>query len=203
MAKIFVENTEIKISEKVEVQDGAHQIKGDFYTMHSVMTKDFKSTIFSYADVSVLISKITRYGEEYYKIVIFNDSISKAWQLIILSSKLDIKIKRLTGAVFLVVAESKFADVVSQVSFCKLKPSTKVDEVTINFTKLNEVNYIGDNSILLCYDEEDVISGRTTHVLSMYNYEGKMLKNFYEYSDDAPEQFGYVIENKTLKIVRK
>ncbi|MDR0850835.1 MAG: hypothetical protein LBN07_05185 [Christensenellaceae bacterium] len=203
MAKIFVENTEIKISEKVDIEDGAHQIKGDYYTMHSVITKDFKSTIFSYGDVSVLVSKITRYGEEYYKIVIFNDAVSKAWQLIVLSAKLDIKIKRLTGAVFLVVAESNVPDVVSQISFCKLKPSTKVDEVTINFSKLNEVNYIGDNSILLCYDEADVISGRTTHVLSMYNYEGKLLKNFYEYNDDDPEQYGYIIENKTLKIVKK
>lgn len=203
MAKIFVENTEIKISEKVDIEDGAHQIKGDYYTMHSVITKDFKSTIFSYDDVSVLISKITRYGEEYYKIVIFNDAISKAWQLIILSVKLDIKIKRLTDAVFFVVAENKNGEVVSQISFCKLKPSTRVDEVTINFTKLNEVNYIGDNSILLCYDEDDVISGRTTHMLSMYNYEGKLLKNFYEYKDDDPEQYGYVIENKTLKIIKK
>jgi len=204
LSKIFVEDTEIKISEKVEVTDGEHEIKDNFYTMQSVVKTDFKSTIFSYEDMSVLISKAQRYNEDYYKIVLFNDAISKAWQLIILSARLDIKIKRLTDVNFIVIAESHDENVESQISFCKLKDSTGVEEITINFTTLKEINFIGDNSILICYEERDAASGKVTHVLSMYNNDGKMLKNFFEFADGDKEQYSYVMEdNKKLKIIKK
>ena len=202
MPKIFVEDTEIEIREKSDVDSTGHQINGKYYTMKTVITTDFKSTIFSYEDVSVLISKIERFGEMYYKVVLFSDSDAKAWQLVVLSAKLDIKIRRLNPTMFIVVGESNEADLLSQVSFCKMKPSTKVDEITLNFSKLNNLFFLGENSIVLEYDEVDDMRGEGIHVLSMYNYEGKLLKNFYEYADSDETKYSYELENNKIKIVR-
>ena len=202
MAKIFVEDTEIEIKEKTTVDTNGHQISGKYYTMRTVSTVDFKSTIFSYEDVSVLISKIERFGEAYYKIVLFNDTESKAWQLIVLSAKLDIKIRRLSQNMFIVIGESEEESLLSQVSFCKLKPSTKVEEITLNFTRLINLHFLGENSIVLDYSEKDSINNEMLHVLSMYNYEGKLLKNFYEYTDSDETKYSYELENDKIKIVK-
>jgi len=202
MSKIFVEDTEIRIIEKVEVQNGEHEIKGDFYVMQKIVKTDFKSSIYAYPDISVLISKVERYNEDYYEIVLFSDEQSKAWELITLSVRTDIKVKRLTKTSFIVIAEDKTGNVTSEITFCTLKPNTKVEAVTINFTKLNEINFIGDNTILLSYDEEDANTKRATHVLSLYNDYGKLLKTFYEFNDGDSNKYSYSIEGKKLKVIK-
>lgn len=203
MGKIVVENVEINIWEKVEEKGGTHKIEGKYYTMNSTKSADFKSTIYFYEDIAVLVSKIKRYTAYYYKIVLFSDNESKAWTLIILSEKLDINIKRLGKEIFLIVAESKTKDVGSQISFCKLKPSEKVEEITINFTKLNDLKFLEENEILVDYNEFDRLTGKTTHVLSSYNNEGRMLKNYYEFDDDSLETYTYKIREKKVRLRKK
>ena len=201
MANLFVEDTEILITEKVEVEDGAVEIRNQFYSMELIEKTFFKSSIYSYEDLSVLTSKIKRYGESYFKIVLFSDTESIAWQLVVLSSALDIKVKRLEKDVFIIIGESKKSTVMSQMTFCKIKQSGKVDEVTLNFTKLNNLTYITGKTILLEYEEFDEMSNSSLHVLSLYNYEGKLRKNFYEFMDTDETKFSHVFENEKITVI--
>ena len=203
MPKVFIEDTEIEIIEESEVDstDSKHEIVGKYYVMQTVTTTDFKSTIFTYDDsTAVLISKLIRFGQDYYKVVLFSDELSKAWTLTVLSAKLDIKIKRLAEAVFVVIGEG-CEDVISQISFCKLKPNTKVEDITINFKKLEDIHFIKDKTVLINYVDED--GEENLHILQMYNYDGRLLKTYYEYRDSDEETFSYDIRNDKITITRK
>ena len=202
MGKIIVENEEMTITEKKTVSGGEHVIEKKNYIMRSVTTTEFKSTIYSYAEhESILISKTSRFNEEYYKIVLFNEQVAKAWAIIELSAELDIKVKRLGADGFIVIGESRRENVMSQVSFCKLKPSTKVEEIAINFTKLLEIRFLGNNTILINYEDKDG-NGKVYHVLTAYNYEGKILKTYYEYCLGEGEDYAYMVENDEIKIFK-
>lgn len=202
MAKLYVEDTEVVIKEKVINEDGSHEIGEKYYTQEVVEKTVYKSTIFSYDDISVLVTKQKRYGELYFKIVMFDDKKAMAWPLLVLSANLETKVKRLNDEMFLVVGESQKESLISQISFCKLKPSGKVDEITINFTKLKELKFIDDKGILISLEEKDAFTGDTLHVLSMYNVEGKLLKNFYEFYDTDKEKYTYELKDKNLRIIK-
>ena len=176
MAKVFVENVEITITEKSKVDSGEHIIKNDDYIMRSVTTTEYKSSIYSYSKFEkILISKVNRFNEGYIRVVLFNDNLAKAWTIIELSEKLEIKVQRVREDGFIVIGNSKDdTSVTSQVSFCKLKPSTKVEEIVINFTRLNEVFYLSKNKVVISYEDIDP-DGKTCKTLAIYNYDGKLL----------------------------
>ena len=200
-----MEDKEIIISEKIEVGEITHAIKGDTYSVTKNEKTLFKSSIFSYADISVLVSKEKRFNDYYYKIVLFSDKESKAWELIAVLSRLEIKLKRLKKDVFFVSGIGSTLNDTSQVSFCKIKPSTKVDEITMNFNKLDGIDYILDKGILLAYAEVADRRGeeKLFKLLSLYNNEGKLVKNFYEYFEDDPVVFTHSLEGTVLTLVKQ
>ncbi len=200
MAKIIVEETEIQIEEKVDVIDEKQIPKQNFFMIERLEKITFRSSIYHYEKMSVLVQKIKRFGEDYFKIVVFSDTFLKAWSLIALPAELNIKIKRLAEDVFFVVGESLNDKITSQITFCKLKTSGSVEEVTINFTKLHELKFVEFKAVLICVEEKDHKTGNSLHVLSLYNNEGRLLKNFYEYYDDSLEKFSYSLDGKKLKI---
>jgi len=72
MGKIFIEDEEIAIYEKKVTEDGEHVIEKNNYVVRSVTRTEFKSPIFYYGEnENVLIGKINRFNEDYYKIVVF------------------------------------------------------------------------------------------------------------------------------------
>lgn len=202
MAKLFIEDTEITISEKTVVEDGKHEITDKSYTLEVVERTTYKSTLFSYEDLSVLISKQKRFNEKYYRIVLFSDIKGVAWPLVVLSSDLKTKVKRLNEEMFLVTGESERADLQSQISFCKLKPSGKVEEITINFTTLKDIQFIDNKGILVNFEEKDDLNDDVLHVLAMYNVEGKLLKTFYEFYNKDKEKYTYEIKDNNLRIIK-
>jgi len=207
MSKIFIEDTEISIREKSTVQEEQHSIDGKKYTNRTIISKEFESSIYAYEEVEkVLISKIPRFGSEFYKIVLFNDESQKAWNTIELSCELEIRVKRMGKDNFVIIADGKGSQtILSQVSFCRLKPSTKVEEITINFTKLNEVRFIdsgGTDYVLLSYS--DVRDNMTYHTLALYNAEGKCEQLLYEYPEDGKLLYRYeVIAGNKVKIFKE
>lgn len=203
MSKIFVEETEIIITEKTDYEDGGHNIGEKYYVQEVVERTTYKSTIFSYDDgISVLISKQKRYGEIYYRIVLFSDEKCLAWPLLVLSENLNTTIKRLNHEMFLVQGLSEDGKVISQISFCKLKQTGNVDEITINFTKLLDLQFLDDKGILICFEEQDSVTNDTLHVLAMYNIEGKLIKTFYEFYDSDEEKYTYELNGSDLRIIK-
>lgn len=200
MAKLLVEDKEIKISEKSDVETGEHIIENNNYILRSITRTEFKSSIYTYEEEKVLISKIIRFNEEYYKIVLFNDKAASAWTLIEISSKLNIAVKRLLHDAFFIIGDSSSEGITSQVSFCKMKPSGRVEEITINFNKLKDIHFLAGNSILLYYNDKD--GDVMSHTLALYDYRGKLQKTLYEYRDSDAERFSYEIENGKIRILK-
>lgn len=200
MAKFFVEDTEIKIIEKTVADEEVHKFKGDYYIKEATERTTYKSTLYCYGDISVLVSKVKQFNEQYYKIVLFNDNLCIGWPLSILSTALDVKLKRLKEDIFLLIGESNSNKVVSQVSFCKLTEKGKVNEIIINFTKLNDIQFVNKEKVIICYDDYDKHEDKTTHFLSLYDAEGKFLKTFFEYCDDNDFVYSYELKGEELKI---
>lgn len=202
MEKIYIEDSEIRITEKNVTEDEKHVVNDSSYSIKSVVKTEYKSTIFAYSENErVLVSKINRYNEEYFKIVLFNDSLSKAWVIVEISSKLTIKVKRVAENMFVVVGESKNSQVMSQLSFCKLKPSSQVEEISINFNKLLNIHYFAkQRQIVLEYEEVD--KGMTRRVLALYDYGGKLQKTLFEYYLGQGEQYSYSIEDNKIEILK-
>lgn len=201
MGKIYIEDSEIKISEKEEEVDNEYQINNDKYVMSSTVKVEFKSSIYTYGDEKVLISKINRFNEDYYKIVIFNDNVKKAWNLLELPEKLQIRIKRYSVDTFVVVGDNREDNhTPAQVSFCKLKPSTKVEEITVNFAKLNDIFFF-KNEIVIAYD--DNIGDKAYHTLVVYNSDGKLLQTLFEFCDGDDVTYSYELLDNKLKITKK
>ncbi|MCL2570205.1 MAG: hypothetical protein FWE16_03280 [Firmicutes bacterium] len=187
MSKVFVEEKEIKIVEKPPAESGEHTIDGDFYVLHRIIKKEFKSYIYKYCETEkLIISKVNFFNEEYYKIIYGDDHQAKAWNLIELSSKLDVRVRRLTPTMFLVIGDNKNnPNIMAQISFCRIKPSLKVEEFTTSFSKLNTI-YVLKDSVLVSYmdiskdDEEDKVRG----TVATYNFDGKLIKTHYELSNE-------------------
>ena len=206
MGKILIEDVEVKINERNVIKEEEHIIDEGKYINRAVVIREFESSIYSYNDnEKVLISQISRFGELYYKMVIFHDESKKAWNLVELPMDLDVSVRRMGEDNFVITADSKGNEkIASQVSFCKLKPSTKVEEISISFTRLNEVRFIvseGSDYILICYSDSD--DGEVRHTLALYNASGKCEQTLYEYIEGGDVAYSYeVIDNEQIKVIK-
>ena len=205
MGKVFIEDKEINITEKrEEISNGPHEIDGNQYILRSQESIEFKSSIFSYGKAKVLVSRLNLFNEKYFRFVLFNDQISKAWNILELSAKLEVHIKRLNDDMFFVIGDNKDEpEVLAQISFCKLKPSTKVEEITLNFSKLVDVHFSSKKEILICSEDIDKVTHKTCQTLAIYSHEGKLLKTLYEFDDDDKEKYYYEIKQNNLSIYKK
>jgi len=177
MGQIFIEDRKISTNEKSSEQHAEHEFKGDKYVMKTVHKSEFQSCIYRYEDTHemILVSKIEFFNESYYKFVLFCDNNTKAWPLIELPAVLDITVKRLTNTMFIIVGDNKEGTkVMSQVSFCRIKPSENVEYVTLSFKRLVSIGY-GKGKVLITY-QDIAEGGKICETSSMYNHDGKLLK---------------------------
>jgi len=181
--RVFVENVEVVMEEKPPViERSEHVIKSSNYVLKTLIKKEFRSTIHKYNEIeNILVSKVNMFNEDYYKIIFSNDRLSKAWTLIEMPCALEVKVTRLSDDMFTITGDSKGnKSVMSQVSFCRIKESTKVEEFTISFTKLNYIFFL-NGCIVLSYTDINDIEDRITGTIASYNFDGKLLKTHYEY----------------------
>lgn len=177
MGKIYIEDKKISTNLKTKEQESEHEFKGDKYVMKTVQVSEFQSCTYRYEDTGemILVSKIEFFSEHYYKFVLFCDNNSKAWPLIELPAVLDVKIKRLSNTMFLVVGNNKEGtSAMSQVSFCRIMPSEKVEYVTLSFKTLVRIGYAKGKVLVVYQDACDL--GKISETTSVYNLEGKLLK---------------------------
>jgi len=207
MGKILIEDTEIELRERDVPQGEQHIIEGKKYINRTIINREFESTIYSYGEVEkMLVSKVSRFNMLYYKIVLFHDESQKAWNLIEIPVQLDVQVKRMCEENFVITADGKGSrSVMSQISFCKLKPSTKVEEKTISFTTLNEVRFIASGSqqfILISYS--DLRDEVFFHTLALYNAEGKCEQTLYEFAENDDVTYTYeVVDGNKVKIYKQ
>jgi len=200
MEKIFVEDTEIVISEKAPKETGEHVLRDNVYILESTVKRQFKSTIFKYNEHEcILVSEVSRFNMQYFKIIFFNDGIAKAWNLIELPRGLDIRIRRLTDTMFVVTGSNTGKQgVMSQFSFCRIKPSTKVEEFTEYFSRLNHFS-VSQENVILSYTDIDVSEDRASGTIASYNFDGKLIKTHYRYQRHK----GNVTESGDKDIISK
>lgn len=195
MARLFFESMECKMWEKSEPGTSQSFVKNENYTVMSTEVITFTSTIYYYEDLAVMVGKEKRFNDYYYNIVISSVSLGKMWPLISIPSKLNIQIKRLTSNLFFVIGTAEQHGDSSQVSFCKLKPSQQVDEITLNFTKLEKIEYQLNSHVLINYHEVlgTTSDSKTLHTFSLYNPEGRLIKNIFEYYNTDDFYYYYKI----------
>ena len=137
MAKIFIEKKEIKFKVQEKVESTSFDIVDGSYVENTSLTRKYISDMYSYVDFNVLFAMENLFDEYYTKIILFNDEKKVGYNLISLSSNLDISVKRVSPKNFLILGINKDQETQGQASFCSLQNDGSVNEVTINFNYIN------------------------------------------------------------------
>jgi hypothetical protein len=180
MAKIFIEKKEIKFKVQETVENTSFDIVDGSYVENAHLTRKYISDIYSYLDFNVLFAMENLFDEYYTKIILFNDEKKIGYNLISLSSNLDISVKRVSPKNFLVLGINKDQETQGQASFCGLQTDGSVNEVTINFNYINQYKVIEQKYFLLNFIE--VLNGANDegktyiNTIAVYREDGSILK---------------------------
>ena len=181
--KLLVEKKEILFDEyPFTEKEDEHIISATKYIQRRVGETTVKSCLYNYGDgKSVLSSIVNRFGEEYYKVIVYSDEKQKAWNLIEISVGLDVVIRRLEEHVFLVFGDNSRKlkkNLDGQFTFCRLKPSTNVEEFTVNISQLRNVKFANDQIVI---DFNEDLDGRVRNTVATYSVEGNKLREKVKY----------------------
>ncbi len=153
MGKIFIEKKEIKFKVKETVEDTSFDIVDGKYVENTKLNRKYVSDMYSYLDFTVLFAMENLFDEYYTKIILFNDEKRIGYNLVSLSSNLDISVKRISPKNFLVLGINKDQETQGQASFCSLLNDGTVNEVTLNFNYINQYKVIEGKYFLLNFIE--------------------------------------------------
>lgn len=214
MAKIFVEKKEIKSRVKEEIESTSFDIVDGNYVEDTKLTRRYISDIYSYLDFSVLFSMENLFDEYYTKIVLFNDEKKVGYNLISLSSNLDISLKRLSSKNFLILGINRDQEIQGQASFCSLQDDGSVNDVTINFNHINQYKVIEQKYFLLNFIEilpdtttdemgETIDVKKYINTIAIYRDDGSILRVLIEESLNIKRELVCDIEGDKLLIYYK
>ena len=188
MAKIFIEKKEIKFKVQEKVESTSFDIVDGSYVENTSLTRKYISDMYSYVDFNVLFAMENLFDEYYTKIILFNDEKKVGYNLISLSSNLDISVKRVSPKNFLILGINKDQETQGQASFCSLQNDGSVNEVTINFNYINQYKVIEQKYFLLNYvevlndGESHNEQGKKTYIntIGIYRDDGSILTMLFE-----------------------
>ena len=192
MGKIFIEKREIKSKVQETVESTSFDIIDGEYVENTKLNRKYISDIYPYVDFNVLFSMENLFDEYYTKIILFNDEKKIGYNLLSLSSNLDISVKRVAPKNFLVLGINKDQTTQGQASFCSLNNDGSVNEVTINFNYINQYKVIEKMYFLLNFievfdatpadDDEEVEKQAKKYVntIAVYRNDGSILKTLVE-----------------------
>lgn len=192
MGKIFIEKKEIKYKVQETVESTSFDIIDGEYVENTKLNRKYISDIYPYVDFNVLFSMENLFDEYYTKIILFNDEKKVGFNLLSLSSNLDISVKRVAPKNFLVLGINKDQTTQGQASFCTLKNDGSVSEVTINFNYINQYKVIEKMFFLLNFievfdatpddddKEESAQAKKYINTIAVYRNDGSILKTLVE-----------------------
>ena len=183
MGKIFIEKKEIKFKVKETVEDTSFDIVDGKYVENTKLNRKYVSDIYSYLDFNVLFAMENLFNEYYTRIILFNDEKQIGYNLVSLSSGLDISVKRISPKNFLVLGINRDQETQGQASFCSLLNDGSVNEVTISFNYINQYKVIEGKYFLLNFIEVLKLPGddgneNTTYfnTIAVYRDDGSILR---------------------------
>lgn len=180
MSKIFIEKKEIKFKVQETIENTSFDIVDGSYVENTTLQRKYISDIYSYLDFNVLFAMENLFDEYYTKIILFNDEKKIGYNLVSLSSNLDISVKRVSPKNFLILGINKDQETQGQASFCSLQPDGSVNEVTVNFNYINQYKVIEQKYFLLNYievfDDGDGSSKSYGNTIAVYREDGSILK---------------------------
>lgn len=208
MAKIFIEKKEIKYKVHETVEETSFDIVDGQYVENTKLNRKYVSDMYSYLDFNVLFSMENLFDEYYTKIILFNDEKKLGYNLLSLSSNLDISVKRVSPRNFLILGINKDQETQGQASFCSLQADGSVNEVTINFNYINQYKVIEQKYFLLNYIE--VLSGinddepkKYVNTIAVFRDDGSILKVLYDEKLDSKRDLVCEIDSGNLLIYYK
>lgn len=211
MGKIFIEKKEIKYKVQETVENTSFDIIDGAYVENTKLNRKYISDIYSYTDFNVLFAMENLFDEYYTKIILFNDEKKIGFNLLSLSSNLDISVKRVSPKNFLILGINKDQETQGQASFCNLQSDGAVSEVTINFNYINQYKVIEQRYFLLNFIEvfqntgenAEENSKKFVNTIAVYRNDGSILSVLVEESLSSKRELVCDIDNGTLIIYYK
>ena len=204
---LLIEDTEVKMWESIVNTSAKCTIKNDVFSCLRNEETLFNSEIYKYEDVSVVACREPRFGELYLNIAVYNDTFERAWPLITVPCKLDTAIIRLCRDNFLVWTNSQMPEHtfdMKQCSFCRLNENEKVDNITIDFHALHNMQLLNGSRVLIEYSQHlggmAGIEKKTITSLVLLDRNGKILKVFYEAYSDGKSSFTYKLVKEKMQL---
>lgn len=210
MGKIFIEKKEIKFKVKETVEDTTFDIVDGNYVENTKLNRKYVSDIYSYLDFNVLFAMENLFDEYYTKIILFNDEKQIGYNLLSLSSNLDISVKRISSKNFLILGINRDQETQGQASFCSLLNDGSVNEVTISFNYINQYKVIEGKYFLLNFIEvlklpgnDGIESSTYFNTIAVYRDDGSILRILVEEKLKTKRELVCDIDNDMLLIYYK
>lgn len=211
MGKIFIEKKEIKYKVQETVEDTSFDIVDGAYVENTKLNRKYISDIYTYTDFNVLFAMENLFDEYYTKIILFNDEKKIGYNLLSLSSSLDISVKRVAPKNFLILGINRDQETQGQASFCSLKTDGSVNEVTINFNYINQYKVIEHKFFLLNFievfsnssNEEERSDKKFVNTIAVYRTDGSILTVLIEETLTQRRELVCEIDDGTLLIYYK
>ena len=184
MGKIFIEKKKIQFKVKETVENTTFDIVDGKYVENTQLNRKYISDIYQYIDFNVLFTMENLFDEYYTKIILFNDEKQLGYNLVSISSNLDISVKRISPKNFLILGINKDQETQGQAIFCTLRGDGTVNEVTFNFNYINQYKVIAQKYFLLNFIEvlkvpsDDDIGSETKfyfNTIGIYREDGSIL----------------------------
>ena len=197
---LLIEDKEIKTWEKHIQTTTECAIKGDVFSSLCKEETTFHSDIFRYDDLCVVANRESRFGEVYFNIAVYNEEQEKAWPLLTLPASLDINVRRFDSDRFIVWTDTKdqLNKDMRQCSFCCIKDSEKIENITIDFNFLKGIHVLPKNHVLLAASQklggQAGIDEKEVNTLTLYDMTGRMVKIFYEWFKGDPTVYDYTFD---------
>ena len=210
MGKIFIEKNEIKFKVKETVEDTTFDIVDGKYVENTKLNRKYISDMYSYLDFNVLFAMENLFDEYYTRIILFNDEKQIGYNLVSLSSNLDISVKRIAPKNFLILGINRDQETQGQASFCTLLADGSVNEVTISFNYINQYKVIEGKYFLLNFIEVLKLPGDNGqenstffNTIAVYRDDGSILRILVEEKLKTKRELVCDIDNDMMLIYYK
>lgn len=191
-----VEDTEIKTWEKHVESKAECNIKGSVFSCLRTDVISFHSDIYKYEDLKLVVNRESRFGEQYYNLVLYDESSDKGWSLTTVQAKMQINVRRLGKNNFVLWTDFNDDVDIKQCSFFTIHDNERTDNITVDYNRLKSIRFLPGNNVLIAFSQRVGGTGgielKNINTLALYESGGKMLKTFYEFADNDEEIFSFI-----------
>lgn len=203
MCAIVVEGDILNYDETREVVAQRFFVENNRFVMKMEEQVIFNSDIFQFQDDSMIYLKRDDTVAGGMIDIVFNYIGIQDYDLIKVANSADVQVTRLDFQKFIVVYKNN-AEGYGRIKFCRLNDSKKMEEITLEFTKLCNIHYL-ENSVIINFYEDIEKDDKIKKVCNImqFDFDGRQKRVILDLVEDDFISYKTDLNDKFLCIIKK